>query len=94
MRWIVLGLLSLSPSIGARADDGQTIALKVGQSVDFTPGFLPAQVVCDDISIVEVSDGGDHFRVKGLRVGRTACGFLAITRPLGRRRVMTVIVGP
>ena len=72
----------------------ESVTVKVGSGVDFSPGFLPAQVICDDVSIVDVVAGDESFRIKGLRAGKTDCGFVALTGALGRRRVITVNVAP
>jgi hypothetical protein len=49
------------------------MALKVSTSVEFSPGFLPAQVVCDDLTVVRVDDIGKSFRLTGLKAGVTFC---------------------
>jgi hypothetical protein len=56
-------------------------------------GFLPAQVVCDDTSIVMVEDAGEAFRLTALKAGSTLCGFSSIVIK-GRRRVVEVTVTP
>lgn len=68
-----------------------TLTLAVGQSVNYTPGFLPAQVVCDDRSIVRVEDAGTAFRLTGLKPGETDCAFWSIAIK-GKRRVVHVSV--
>ena len=60
---------------------------------DFNPGFLPAQVDCNDLSIVQVADAGDRFRMTGMEAGWTQCGFTSIVLP-SDRRVITVLVKP
>lgn len=69
---------------------GDTVTLKVGQSVYYTPGFLPAQVMCDDRSIVRVDDAGSTFRLTALRAGETDCAFWSIAMK-GIRRVVHVV---
>jgi hypothetical protein len=60
-------------------------SLEVGTPISFTPGQLPAAVVCDDLSVVRVEDAGDHFRITGLRPGSTLCSFSSL-RMGGLRR--------
>jgi len=83
-------------SAGARGGEGasaprDTISLRVGQSSDYTPGFLPAQVVCDDLSVIRVEDAGSHFRITGLRAGGTDCSFWSIALK-GIRRFVHITV--
>jgi hypothetical protein len=68
-----------------------TLSLRVGQAIDYTPGFLPAQVICNDVSIIRVEDAGTPFRLTGLRAGDTDCGFWSIALR-GIRRVVHVRV--
>ena len=65
----------------AMSTSSEVLKLKVGESVGYTPGFLPAQVVCDDLSVVRVEDAGTRFRLVGLKAGATDCGFFNIAYP-------------
>jgi hypothetical protein len=69
----------------------EPMQLARNKPVDFRPGFLPAQVVCDDLTIIRVEDAGDHFRLTGLKAGTTLCGFSSVA-PSGRRRVLEIAV--
>jgi hypothetical protein len=63
----------------------------VGQAIDYTPGFLPAQVICNDVSLLRVEDAGTRFRITGVRAGETDCGFWSILFR-GVRRIVHVRV--
>jgi len=69
------------------------VTLRVGQPVPFTPGALPTQVICDDVSVVRVDDAGDHLRLTGLRPGSTACSFGSAATP-GQRVLYRFLVVP
>lgn len=77
--------------MAAPAFADENIALKVGQSVEYAPGFLPAQVVCDDLAVVLVEDIGPRFRLTGRRAGATDCGFWSVA-PRGQRRAVHITV--
>jgi hypothetical protein len=69
---------------------GDILTLKVGQSMSYTPGFLPAQVVCDDQSVVRIDDAGSAFRLTALKAGETDCAFWSIALK-GIRRVVHIV---
>lgn len=71
----------------------EQLSLKLNQSINFTPGFLPAQVVCDDLTVIKVEDAGQTFKITGLKAGSTLCGFTS-TAMRGRRRVIEFVVTP
>jgi hypothetical protein len=78
MTLILLALLAQlqKPNAQPRAEaprDVQVVQVKVGeQKPSPTPTALG--VNCDDRSIVEVLDLGDHLEFKGLAPGKTLCG--------------------
>jgi hypothetical protein len=59
----------------AAATPAHELTLRVGQPVPFNPGALPAQVICDDLSVVRVADAGQTLQLTGLRPGSTLCSF-------------------
>jgi hypothetical protein len=94
MRFVTLLLaLAIAPAAHATTAGIDSLSLRVGQSVEFNPGFLPAQVVCDDTRIVMVEDAGKAFRLTALKPGSTLCGFSSIAIK-SRRRVVEVTVTP
>jgi hypothetical protein len=67
--------------LAAVAGTPHEVDLRVGESRPFTPGSLPAQVICDDLGVMRVTDAGDHFQLVGLRAGTTLCSFGRATAP-------------
>ena len=90
--WCAALALSAASLASAQAR-GEAILLRVGQGMDFRPGFVPAQSTCDDPSVIKIEDAGDHFRITGLQPGKTLCGFTSIA-PRGRRRLLELTVRP
>jgi hypothetical protein len=85
----VLAIGSLALADG----EAEVMVLKVGQKVDFRPGFFPAQSTCDDWSVIRLEDAGDHFVISARAPGKTLCGFSSVA-PSGRRRLLELIVKP
>ena|SRR5690348_17016660 len=60
----------------ARADDGATIRVEVGQTVERDVGYARG-LVCDDLAILDASlvTRNDHnfLRITGKQVGKTQC---------------------
>jgi len=83
------GEKSSAETVSSTVADVDAIRLKVGKPVDYTPGFLPAQVVCDDVSVIRVEDAKTRFRLTGLKSGATDCGFFSVT---GRHRLLHITV--
>jgi hypothetical protein len=75
--------LLCAPAAGAGVHQ---VTLKVGKPVPFTPGALPTQIVCDDLSVLRVQDAGDHLRLTGLKPGSTECSFGMLSTP-GLRQI-------
>jgi hypothetical protein len=86
--------LLAAPAWAQNAGQGaEQVVLHVDRPIAFTPGFLPAQVICDDLSIVRVEDAGTSFRITGLKEGSTLCSFWATGRG-GIRRLFRFVVAP
>jgi hypothetical protein len=84
-------LFGARPVAAETTPGAEPMQLERGKPVDFRPGFLPAQVVCDDLSVIKVEDAGDHFRLTGLKAGKTLCGFSSVA-PSGRRRLLEITI--
>ncbi len=50
------------------------LQLNVGES-KVSPVISSVTTVCDDLSVVQVVDKGDHLELKGLKPGHTQCSF-------------------
>lgn len=86
---LVIALLVTPPPCKLRAAPAAappTHVIKLGDPIAMQPETLPVSVICDDISIVSVEDGGTFLRITGLRPGVTSCSFGSALRP-GRRQV-------
>ena len=53
----------------------EKISVAVGKTVELRLGFVCIESRCDDAEVVRVEDGGDHLKLRGLKQGRTLCGF-------------------
>jgi hypothetical protein len=93
-RWLAALALatSLAAPLGATAEDRPAIRLKAGETQTLRLGFVAVRIVCDDLKVVRVEDGGDHLRVVGLAAGRTACGFWSQPKHPKPARVYDVVV--
>ena len=65
--------------------------LVVGQPVAFKPVALPVSVICDDLDVVRVDDGGTFLWLTGLKPGETTCSFGGAVHA-GRRFVYHFVV--
>jgi hypothetical protein len=69
--------LALAADNGAEAtakpQATRRITVKVGASAPL--GYMPAQTVCDDASILRVSDAKSGASITGVKPGKTLCGF-------------------
>src|SRR5258708_3244386 len=69
-RTVLIMLPAVAATSAASTPGAEPMTLKVGNTVEFNPGFLPAQVVCDDLGVVRVDDLGKAFGLTGLRRAR------------------------
>jgi hypothetical protein len=51
-----------------------TLQLGVGESKP-SPIVSSVTTVCDDLTVVQVVDKGDHLELRGLKAGHTQCSF-------------------
>ena len=51
-----------------------TLQLQVGEQ-RASPVISSVTTVCDDVTVVQVVDKGDHLELKGLKAGHTQCSF-------------------
>jgi hypothetical protein len=77
----------------ATARSDEEITLRVGEKVDFAPGAQPSGIVCDDLTIISVADGGSYLVITGLKPGATTCSVALTTMP-GLRKVYRFSVVP
>ncbi len=56
-------------------DATEKISVVVGRTAELRLGFVCIESRCDDPEVVRVEDGGDHLKLRGLKEGRTLCGF-------------------
>jgi hypothetical protein len=74
---------------GAVGDGGEEGPEKINVTVDGTAelrlGFVCIESRCDDKEVVRVEDGGDHLKLRGLKEGRTRCGFWKEQNPKPHR---------
>jgi hypothetical protein len=85
------------PPDGGVPDGGEEgpekVAVKVGKTVELRLGFVCIESRCDDPELVRVEDGGDHLKLRGLKAGRTLCGFWRERSPKPHR-LLEVTVTP
>jgi hypothetical protein len=89
MRALALALLLLGTGVASAAEEQ---ILHLGQPTSFTPGVVPARVVCDDLSVVRVEATETHFVLVGLKPGSTLCSFWPISTPGLSRQFRFVVV--
>lgn len=87
---VLFAVLGGAPAARAQADGVEPITLRVGQTKTLDLGFLPAQIICDDLNVLEVRDARDRIQLVGKTAGRTLCSFRAALT--GFRRVFEVTV--
>ncbi|HEY3354043.1 MAG TPA: hypothetical protein VGQ83_12395 [Polyangia bacterium] len=86
-----LAALAAGPAGG---DEKLEIRLKVGEVHELRLGFIAVRIVCDDLAVTRVEDGGDHLRVVGLGPGRTQCGFWSDGKSPYPAKLYDIIVTP
>jgi hypothetical protein len=68
------------------AEEGpEKVSVAVGKTVELRLGFVCIESRCDDTEVVRVEDGGDHLKLRGLKQGRTLCGFWKESNPKPHR---------
>ena len=94
--WLCMALLAgfMVACLPARAEDEALpqIRIKVGEAFQLHLGFIIVGLVCDDVAVVRVEDGGDHLRLVGLAPGRTKCGFWSNPKSPAPSKVYEVVV--
>jgi hypothetical protein len=89
MRALALAFLLLGAAVASAAEEQ---ILHLDQPTSFTPGSLPARVVCDDLSVVRVEAAETHFVLIGLKPGSTLCSFWPVATPGQFRQFRFVVV--